>query len=67
MSIRNFVSGSSVILAGWLTVTFLYEVPSKSYPRLGKLTTQTVQVRIKDKAEPTLDAKKEFGVVSLSH
>jgi hypothetical protein len=36
MNIRNFVSGSSVVLAGWLGATFLNEVPSQRYPKLDK-------------------------------
>jgi hypothetical protein len=34
MKIRQFVSGSSVILAAWLGATFLNEVPSQRYPKL---------------------------------
>ena len=36
MSTRRFVSGSSVILAGWLGATFLNEVPAQRYPKLDK-------------------------------
>lgn len=36
MSNRRFVSGSSVILAGWLGATFLNEVPAQRYPKLDK-------------------------------
>jgi len=36
MNTKRFVSGSSVILAGWLGATFLNEVPSKRYPKLEK-------------------------------
>lgn len=36
MNTRRFVSGSSVILAGWLGATFLNEVPSQRYPKLDK-------------------------------
>ena len=36
MNVRNFVSGSSVILVGWLGATFLNEVPSQRYPKLDK-------------------------------
>ena len=39
MSTRRFVSGSSVILAGWLGATFLNDVPSKVYPKLDKTPT----------------------------
>jgi hypothetical protein len=36
MNTRCFVSGSSVILSGWLGATFLNEVPTQRYPRLEK-------------------------------
>jgi hypothetical protein len=36
MSTRKFVSGSSVILAGWLGATFFNEVPAQRYPKLEK-------------------------------
>jgi hypothetical protein len=36
MNTRRFVSGSSVILAGWLGATFFNEVPSQRYPKLDK-------------------------------
>lgn len=36
MNTRCFVSGSSVILSGWLGATFLNEVPAQRYPRLEK-------------------------------
>jgi hypothetical protein len=35
-NIRNFVFGSSLLLAAWLTATFLQEVPSHRYPTLGR-------------------------------
>ncbi|MES2439910.1 MAG: hypothetical protein V4584_12610 [Verrucomicrobiota bacterium] len=36
MNTSRFVSGSSIILAGWLGATFLNEVPSQRYPKLDK-------------------------------
>jgi hypothetical protein len=36
MSIRQFVSGSSILLAGWLGVTFVREVPPNRYPKMDK-------------------------------
>jgi hypothetical protein len=36
MSVFHFVSGSATLLLGWLLVTFLTEVPAKSYPTLGR-------------------------------
>jgi len=38
MSTRRFVSGSSIILAGWLGATFLNDVPEMKYPKLDKQT-----------------------------
>jgi hypothetical protein len=34
MNTRCFVSGSSLLLAGWLGATFLNEVPAQRYPKL---------------------------------
>jgi hypothetical protein len=48
MNTRRFVSGSSLILAGWLAFTFLYDVPAKSYPKLDK---QPVTTAVKKKIE----------------
>ena len=39
MNTRRFVSGSSVLLAGWLGATFLYDVPSQRYPKLDRKPT----------------------------
>jgi hypothetical protein len=36
MNLRYFVSGSAVILAAWLSLTFVLEVPSQRYPKLQK-------------------------------
>lgn len=36
MNIRHFVSGSAVLLAVWLLMTFLREVPTEPYPALGR-------------------------------
>lgn len=36
MNVRQFVSGSSLLLAGWLGVTFVREVPPKQYPTIGR-------------------------------
>jgi len=34
MNLRYFVSGSSMVLIGWLALTFFHEVPTQRYPRL---------------------------------
>lgn len=36
MNIRHFVSGTSIILAGWLVMTFIEKVPTDRYPTLGR-------------------------------
>ncbi|MDH4444527.1 MAG: hypothetical protein QE267_05305 [Akkermansiaceae bacterium] len=36
MKAHQFVSVSSVVLAGWLGATFLNEVPAQRYPKLDK-------------------------------
>jgi hypothetical protein len=36
MSVSHFVSGSGVLLLGWLGVTFVREVPERPYPNLGR-------------------------------
>lgn len=44
MQLRHFVSGSSVILAAWLAVTFFHQVPSQRYPKLEKYPNTTMRV-----------------------
>lgn len=50
MNIRHFVSGSSVILACWLLMTYFAEVPTDRYPVLGRGSvplengTETLQI-----------------------
>lgn len=41
MNTKRFVTGFSVILAGWLGATFLNEVPSQRYPKLDKITADS--------------------------
>ena len=50
MNTRRFVSGSSLILAGWLAATFFYETPSQRYPKLDKSpATAALGSKIQDK------------------
>lgn len=37
MKLRQFVSGSAVVLGAWLAITFFHEVPTQRYPKLDKL------------------------------
>jgi hypothetical protein len=36
MKLRQFVSGSAVVLGVWLGITFFHEVPTQRYPKLDK-------------------------------
>ncbi|MEO5916599.1 MAG: hypothetical protein ABIS50_20350 [Luteolibacter sp.] len=66
MSTRNFVSGSSIILVGWLGATFLNEVPSQRYPKLDK-TPATVKLDLESmNATATSSEKSPALQVSLS-
>ena len=67
MDIRNFVTGSSVILAGWLGATFLNEVPSKRYPKLDKTPANTVFEETRGKALAAVEGKSTVSTNSLSH
>ncbi len=44
MQLRNFVSGSSVVIVGWLAVTFFHQVPSQRYPKLDKYPATSQRV-----------------------
>ena len=44
MQLRQFVSVSAVVLAAWLAVTFVYEVPSQRYPKLDKYPKTAVNL-----------------------
>ena len=59
MNTRRFVSGSSILLAGWLGATFFNEVPSQRYPKLDKKPATT-------SIEVTRE-KSMVAVVSDSH
>ena len=65
MQLRQFVSGSAVILAGWLAVTFVYEVPSQRYPKLDKYPATS---GLPEKSAPLTAAETpESTVVQVSH
>lgn len=36
MKLRQFVSGSALVLGAWLAITFFQEVPTQRYPKLDK-------------------------------
>lgn len=66
MNTRRFVSGSSVILAGWLGATFLNEVPAQRYPKLDK-TPPTAALDDGASNDATLTAQTKPAAVSVSH
>lgn len=39
MKLRHFVSGSALVLTGWLAATFLYDMPAQRYQKLEKFPT----------------------------
>lgn len=47
MNTRRFVSGTSILLMGWLGATFLNEVPSQRYPKLDKKPA-TAEIHVTD-------------------
>jgi len=66
MQLRYFVTGSSLILAGWLAVTFFHHVPSQRYPKLEKYPTTSMRVA-PTAATPAVVAKSsETFTVSAS-
>lgn len=67
MNIRKFVSGSSVVLAGWLGATFLNEVPSQRYPKLDKSTSISVPKTEADALMVSATQDNEVLRVSVSH
>jgi hypothetical protein len=67
MKLRHFVSGSAVVLAGWLAVTFFHEVPSQRYPKLDPTPSAA---NLKDEAPseaPAISPESAALQVSVSH
>lgn len=66
MKVPVFVMSSAAVLAVWLGVTFVREVPQDSYPMLGK-GSQTVSTAEADKAAAliSLDDAPETPVASV--
>ena len=66
MKVSHFVSASSVILAGWLVLTFVRDVPSQRYPKLEKYPATTAS-KAETELEPVaLDVKSVDLPVSVS-
>lgn len=70
MEIRRFVSGTSIILAGWLGVTFIREVPSQRYPKMERyesVSTELVPVPVPVGADSATASNELVLPVSFSH
>ena len=68
MKLRQFVSGSAVVLGAWLAITFFHEVPTQRYPKLDKYRRSADTGRAGDK--PVASAAEndpELLQVSVSH
>jgi hypothetical protein len=57
MKLHHFVSGSSVILAGWLAITFVCHVPAQRYQKHETFPTTAVEHH-KTKAETAATARQ---------
>lgn len=66
MHLRQFVSGSAVILSAWLAVTFLTEVPTQRYPKLDKYKRQSSHAQQADGSHVATTANPEIFPVSIS-
>jgi hypothetical protein len=67
MQLRHFVSGSAVILAGWLAVTFIHEVPTQRYPKLDKVPAASIAPKKTADASAIADGESPVVQVSSSH
>jgi hypothetical protein len=68
MKLGQFVTTSSVVLAGWLGFTFVHEVPSQRYPKLKKYAEARPQTTRPNPTEPLKAAPAaEVFHVSVSH
>ena len=67
MNTSRFVSGSSVLLAGWLGATFLNEVPAQRYPKLDKTTETTALPETEVKPVVSAEAKTVEHTASIEH
>jgi hypothetical protein len=45
MNTSRFVSGSSILLVGWLGATFFNDVPAQRYPKLDKSTASQSAIK----------------------
>jgi hypothetical protein len=66
MKLRQFVSGSAVVLGAWLAITFFHEVPSQRYPKLDKHRRSAEAGEARDKTGGTVPETAELSQVSVS-
>jgi hypothetical protein len=66
MKLRQFVSGSAVVLGAWLAITFIHEVPSQRYPKLDKYRRSAEAGEAKDKTRESTQEAAELLQVSVS-
>ena len=66
MQLRHFVSGSAILLTGWLAVTFFHQVPSQRYPKLQKLPSTASAEATDSLAVPQVEPTAGLAEVSDS-
>lgn len=66
MHLRQFVSGSAVILSAWLAYTFITEVPSQRYPKLDKYQYQSENTATPEDPQMAASVEPEISPLSLS-
>jgi len=68
MRLSHFITISSLILCGWLSLTFFSEVPAQSYPKMEKYVRQDHAMPLEDgDLVAATGAELEISRVSLSH
>lgn len=63
MNVKLFVTGSSAVLAVWLGVTYVREVPGENYPQLGRGSVPLTAQVSDDAVAPVLDFDAEHPEV----
>lgn len=67
MNTSRFVSGSSVLLAGWLGATFFNEVPAQRYPKLDQAPETAAVPEADMKAVASTMTKPAERTASVTH
>jgi hypothetical protein len=65
MKLGLFVTTSAVVLAGWLGLTFIHEVPSQHYPKLQKYADAGPQMTSPEPAGPA-ESRPEDKLMHVS-